>query len=105
MNMSHLTINLNAGAAPGSCGLCGKPTAPSAGPRLCLEESRDVVCRDCGKNHAPALSALLDLAHVADRVGRIGRHTLVPPLDALLDLARAAENYNDSRLKPHKKAA
>jgi len=105
MAMSHLTINLSSVAAHGSCGLCGKPTAPAVGPRLCLEDSRDVICRECGKRHAPALSALVDLAHVADRVGRIGRHTLVPPLDALLDLARAAENYNDSRLKPHIKAA
>jgi hypothetical protein len=103
--MPHLTIKLNPLAAHGSCGLCGKPTASAVGPRLCLEENRDAVCRECGKSHAPALAALLDLAHVADRVGRIGRHTLVPPLDALLDLARAAENYNDTRPKPHKKAA
>ncbi len=103
--MPHLTIKLSPLAAHGSCGLCARPITPVVGPRLCLDDGRDVVCRDCGKRHAPALSALLDLAHVAERVGRIGRHTLVPPLDALLDLARAAENYNDSRLKPQKLAA
>ena len=103
--MPHLTIKHSPVAVHGSCGVCGKPLTPAVGPRLCLEDGRDVVCRDCGKSHAPALAALLDLAHVADRVGRIGRHTLVPPLDALLDLARAAENYNDSRHKSHKRAA
>jgi hypothetical protein len=103
--MHHLIIKLSPLPGPSACGLCGKPTGPAIGPRLCLEGSRDVVCRECGKRHAPALAALVDLAQVADRVGRIGRHTLVPPLDALLDLARAAENYNDTRLKPLKKVA
>jgi hypothetical protein len=103
--MPQLTIKLSPPAAHGACGLCAKPVVPVAGPHLCLDDGRDVVCRDCGRRHAPALAALLDLALVAERVGRIGRHTLVPPLDALLDLARAAEDYNDSRLKPHKHAA
>jgi hypothetical protein len=103
--MPHLTIKLSPLAAHGSCGLCGKPIVPAIGLRLCVDDGREVACRECGKRHAPALAALLELAHVAERVGHIGRHTLVPPLDALLDLARAAENYNDSRLKPHKQAA
>jgi hypothetical protein len=105
LTMPHLTIKLSSLASHGSCGLCGKATTPAVGPRLCLDDGREAVCRECGKRHAPALAALVDLAHVADRVGRIGRHTLVPPFDALLDLARAAENYNDSRVKPHKQVA
>ena len=79
--MARLTIKLDGCAEGDGCCLCGKP-AGGTGPRLFLDDSEDVVCRDCGKAHAPALTALLDLARVAERVGRIGRHTLVPPLGA-----------------------
>jgi hypothetical protein len=94
--MTNLTIKLPAHSLPHACGLCGRRTAPSSGPSLCLTESQDTVCVECGKEHAPALAALVDLARVAQRVGRINRHTLVPSFNELLDLARAAENYSHS---------
>jgi hypothetical protein len=98
--MAHLTINVQHGAAPACCGLCGGRMAEAAGPRLSLAETSAVVCRDCGKKHAPSLVALLDLARVAERVGKIGRHTLVPPLTVMIDLVQAAEDYSHSRLAP-----
>jgi hypothetical protein len=96
--MAILTIQCQPCTAT-TCALCGKVTKASTGPRLFLDDTGEVVCRDCGRRHAPDLTALLDLAAVAERVGRIGRHTIVPPMAALLDLARAAEQYAES--KPH----
>jgi hypothetical protein len=88
-----------------TCGLCGKTAKYTVGPRLFLNDSGEVVCRDCGQRHAPALAALLDLASVAERVGQVGRYTLVPPMAALLDLARAAERYADNRPRALRHAA
>jgi hypothetical protein len=103
--VTNLTIKLPAYAAAHPCGLCGRRTAPSSGPSLCLTESQDTVCLECGKQHAPVLAALVDLARVAQRVGRINRHTLVPSFNELLDLARAAENYSHSTVPALRKAS
>ena len=94
--MADLTIQLNPGACSDTCGLCGHKAIQAAGPRLCLGEGPDTVCRDCARQHAPALVALLDLARVAERVGRVGRHTLSPPLEAMLRLMGAAESYTQT---------
>jgi hypothetical protein len=103
--MADVTIVLGSHPIADTCGLCGRRTPPTAGPRLALRHGHEPVCRDCGRRHAPALAALLELAHVARRVGRIGRHTLVPPMAALLDLARAAEQYTDASPKECCRAA
>lgn len=102
--MATLTIQSHAPSSL-TCALCSHGVKPTAGPRLFLGDSDEVVCRECAKRQAPDLVALLDLAVVAERVGRIGRHTLVPPMAALLDLARAAEQYAECKTGPLRQAA
>lgn len=103
--MTALVLHCQSPAADGPCSLCGRPAGAREGPRLCLADGLDPVCRSCGKTHAPDLAALAELAHTAERVGRIGRHTVFPPLASLLDLARAAEDYTAARLHGLRRAA
>src|SRR5215468_8423112 len=103
--MNPLAIQLTDRPSSDPCGLCGDHGPARPGPRLCLADTCQTVCRRCARAHAPALLALLDLGQVAEQVGNLGRHTLVPPLNALLDLNRAAEQYLDARHKPCRKAA
>jgi hypothetical protein len=95
--MTPLAIQLTDRPTTDHCGLCGERTVARPGPRLCLADTWQSVCRRCARAHSPSLLALLELGHVAEQVGHIGRHTLVPPLNALLDLNRAAEKYLDTR--------
>ena len=91
--MTRLALQHHSDTCEASCGLCGKPTALTAGPQLVVVETGQPVCCGCGRQHAPALAALAALAGAAERVGRINRHTVTPPMSALLELARAAESY------------
>jgi hypothetical protein len=91
--MTHLALLYHPDACEQPCGLCGKPTALAAGPRLVVTETGQAVCSGCGRQAAPALAALAGLANAAERVGRINRHIVTPPMSALLELARAAESY------------
>lgn len=103
--MMPLAIQLTDRPTTDHCGLCGERTAARHGPRLCLADTWQSVCRRCAKAEAPTLLALLDLGQVAEKVACVGRHTLVPPLNALLDLNRAAEQYVAVRQPPCKRAA
>jgi hypothetical protein len=103
--MTPLAIQLTDRPGTDLCGVCGERAAARPGPRLCLADTWQSVCRRCAQAHAPSLLALLDLGRVAERVGHIGRHTLVPPLNALLDLNRAAEHYLHARREPCRHAA
>jgi hypothetical protein len=103
--MTPLAIQMTDRPANDPCGLCGDRAAARPGPRLCLADTWQSVCRRCARAHAPTLLALLELGQVAEQVGHIGRHTLVPPLNALLDLNRAAEKYLDARHAPCTHAA
>ena len=102
--MTALILQYHPGVSSDPCAFCGKAAGAHAGPRLCLADSMEVVCRDCGKKRAPSLVALVDLARAAERVGRIGRHNVFPPLAALLDLARAAEQFLDASNPCYKQA-
>lgn len=98
-SVESLTVRYCDDVANRPCALCGEAALYRQGPRLCLENPSDAVCRTCGKRHAPHLAGLLDLAQVAEKVGRLIRPLLTPPMEALLDLARAAENYSQSTPK------
>lgn len=100
--MEPITLQIGDDTTSTPCGLCARSVSYRPGPRLCLAESQQPVCRECTRQREPKMVDLLDLATIAEKVGRSCRHLLTPSMETLLELARAAENYNLSTIRQRK---